>query len=287
MDFRLSAYIDEDDGGGMNLEGFRKCTSLGCATKKVTTQSGNIAYAVIKSNQVRRRSCDGNPVVHLSYLEVEVNLKITKAYCPPTVVEGNPCLEYIRHIVNKNGVMTWSLLLLSDAVILLMHRLQIDEKEFICNEPQLNKRFYLFCLWEFSNKNDFFNEYRHFIQAASVKTVIGADRELIDLLLALDIVSRCSVGLEKVDLKYCREKGIKVTNTPDVLTNDVADMAVGLILATLRKICECDQYVRNGFWKKGDFKLTTKVWFYIKTYSSMINSDTQGPPILLLHLLLM
>nr|GEY80783.1 hydroxyphenylpyruvate reductase-like [Tanacetum cinerariifolium] len=90
-------------------------------------------------------------------------------------------------------------------------------------------------------------------------TVIGADMKLIDSLLALDIVSSCSVGLDKLDLEYCREKRIKVTNTHDVLTNDVADMAVGLIFATLRRICECDQYFRSGFWKKSDFKLTTKV----------------------------
>nr|GEV45085.1 hydroxyphenylpyruvate reductase-like [Tanacetum cinerariifolium] len=103
-------------------------------------------------------------------------------------------------------------------------------------EQQLDKRFRLFRLWEFSNQNNFFNEYGHFIQAAAVNIVVGADRELIDSL----------------------EKGIKVTNTPDVLTDAVADMAVGLILATLRRICECDQYVRGGLWKKGNFKLTTK-----------------------------
>ncbi|GKC32353.1 hydroxyphenylpyruvate reductase-like protein [Tanacetum coccineum] len=78
-------------------------------------------------------------------------------------------------------------------------------------EQQLDKRFKLFHLWEFSDQNNFFNE----------------------------------------------EKGIKVTNTPDVLTDDVANVAIRLILATLRRICECDQYVRGGLWKKGDFKLTT------------------------------
>nr|GEY29065.1 hydroxyphenylpyruvate reductase [Tanacetum cinerariifolium] len=67
------------------------------------------------------------------------------------------------------------------------------------------------------------------------------------------------VGLDKEDLEYCREKGIKVSNTLDFLTNDVADMAVVLILAKLRRICECDQYVRSGFWKKGNFKLMTKM----------------------------
>lgn len=56
----------------------------------------------------------------------------------------------------------------------------------------------------------------------------------------------------------CKEKGIRVSNTPDVLTEDVADLAIGLILATLRRMCESDRYVRSGMWKKGDFKLTTK-----------------------------
>ncbi|KAH6758273.1 D-isomer specific 2-hydroxyacid dehydrogenase family protein [Perilla frutescens var. frutescens] len=49
-----------------------------------------------------------------------------------------------------------------------------------------------------------------------------------------------------------------VTNTPDVLTDDVADLAIGLALATLRRICACDAFVRSGSWRSGDFELTTK-----------------------------
>ncbi|MQK21590.1 2-hydroxyacid dehydrogenase, partial [Escherichia coli] len=56
----------------------------------------------------------------------------------------------------------------------------------------------------------------------------------------------------------CKKKGIRVTNTPDVLTDEVADLTIGLILAVLRRICECDRYVRSGKWKQGDDKLTTK-----------------------------
>jgi len=86
----------------------------------------------------------------------------------------------------------------------------------------------------------------------------GADAELIDALPRLEIVACFSVGLDKVDLGKCKEKGIRVSNTPDVLTDDVADLAIGLMLTTLRRICESDQYVRSGLWKRGDFKLTTK-----------------------------
>ena len=67
------------------------------------------------------------------------------------------------------------------------------------------------------------------------------------------------MGVDKVDLEKCREKGIRVTYTPDVLTDDVADLAIALMLALLRKICESDRFVRSGKWKRGYYKLTTKV----------------------------
>ncbi|KAC9514757.1 hypothetical protein R6Q59_012989 [Mikania micrantha] len=125
-------------------------------------------------------------------------------------------------------------------------------------EQELDRRFNLFRMWNIPQKNDFFKENSGSIRAVVGNANVGADRELIDSLSALEIVSSFSVGLDKVDLGYCKEKGIRVTNTPDVLTEDVADLAIGLILATLRRICECDRYVRSGLWKKGDFKLTTK-----------------------------
>ena len=69
-----------------------------------------------------------------------------------------------------------------------------------------------------------------------------------------------SVGIDRVDHAKCRERGIRVTNTPDVLTDDVADLAVGLAIAVLRRIPQADRYVRAGQWKaKGDYALTTRV----------------------------
>lgn len=72
------------------------------------------------------------------------------------------------------------------------------------------------------------------------------------------IAMLCNVGLDKVDLGKCREKGIRVNNMPNVLTNNVADLSIWLMLKTLRRMCESDRYMRSGLWKKGDFKLTTK-----------------------------
>ncbi|XAR50789.1 Hydroxyphenylpyruvate reductase [Bertholletia excelsa] len=78
------------------------------------------------------------------------------------------------------------------------------------------------------------------------------------MLPIMEIVACFSMGLDKVDLNKCKEKRIRVANTPNVLTDDVADLAIGLILATMRHICKSDWFVRSRMWKRGDFKLTTK-----------------------------
>ncbi|KAI4329243.1 hypothetical protein L6164_021531 [Bauhinia variegata] len=125
-------------------------------------------------------------------------------------------------------------------------------------EEELDKRFKLFRFWNYPQKTQFLKDNAHSIRAVVGGTTDGADADLIEALPKLEIVSSFSVGVDKIDLNKCREKGIRVTNTPDVLTDDVADLTIGLILALLRRICACDQYVRSGKWKQGDFELTTK-----------------------------
>lgn len=107
--------------------------------------------------------------------------------------------------------------------------------------------------------SEFLKDNANKIQAVVGNTKIGADAELIDSLPNLKIVASYSVGLDKIDLRKCEEKGIRVTNTPDVLTDDVADIAIGLMLAVLRRLCVCDEFVRSGSWRIIDFGLTTKV----------------------------
>lgn len=129
-------------------------------------------------------------------------------------------------------------------------------------EQELERRFNLFKFWTVSDKTQFLKAQQNNIRAVVGNATAGADAELIDALPKLEIVSSFSVGLDKVDVAKCKEKGVRVTNTPDVLTDDVADLAIGLMLAVLRRLCESDRYVRSGKWKKGDYKLTTKVRVY-------------------------
>lgn len=100
--------------------------------------------------------------------------------------------------------------------------------------------------------------------------VQGPDAEMIDALPLLEIVVSHSSGLDKIDLDRCRKRGIRVTYTPDALTDEVADTAMLLILATSRRICAADYYVRSGEWKNADFKLTTKVKPFLDLFQFLI-----------------
>ena len=82
---------------------------------------------------------------------------------------------------------------------------------------------------------------------------------LLDSLPALEIISVFGVGYDGVPVAYCRHRGIKVTNTPDVLTDDVADVALALILMTGRGFVRANRFVQAGEWQKRNPELTTKL----------------------------
>jgi lactate dehydrogenase-like 2-hydroxyacid dehydrogenase len=100
--------------------------------------------------------------------------------------------------------------------------------------------------------------------AASVRAVvtgghIGCSNALIAALPMLGIIAINGVGADKVDLRFARARGIRVTTTPGVPTADVADLAVGLMIGLLREIPAADAYVRSGAWATGDRPLARKV----------------------------
>jgi len=72
------------------------------------------------------------------------------------------------------------------------------------------------------------------------------DREFIDNAKNLKIIANYAVGYDNIDVNYAKEKGIYVTNTPDVLTNATADLVFSLMLAAARRISESDRYVRDN-----------------------------------------
>ena len=93
--------------------------------------------------------------------------------------------------------------------------------------------------------------------AASGESKVG--RELIARMPALEIISVFGVGYDGIDVAAARERGIHVTHTPNVLNDEVADLAIALMLAVARRIPQADRYVREGKWKQGPAPLARKV----------------------------
>jgi lactate dehydrogenase-like 2-hydroxyacid dehydrogenase len=83
----------------------------------------------------------------------------------------------------------------------------------------------------------------------------GPGAELIDRLPKLEIIASASVGYDTIAVEHARARGIPVTNTPDVLNNDVADLAIALILMTARRLVAADAFVRAGKWRAGELPL--------------------------------
>lgn len=96
------------------------------------------------------------------------------------------------------------------------------------------------------------------IRAIATTSARGAGADLIAALPNLEIICCHGVGTDAIDLPAAAARGIPVTNTPDVLTGDVADLAVGLALAVVRRIPAADAYVRSGAWANGPLGLVRR-----------------------------
>jgi lactate dehydrogenase-like 2-hydroxyacid dehydrogenase len=91
--------------------------------------------------------------------------------------------------------------------------------------------------------------------AITYNTVRG-DARTLALFPKLEIVSSFGVGYDHVDAAYARDHSIMVTNTPDVLTEEVADIAMGLLISTLREFIRADKYLRGGHWQTAQYPLS-------------------------------
>ncbi|HWA70301.1 MAG TPA: 2-hydroxyacid dehydrogenase [Rhizomicrobium sp.] len=87
----------------------------------------------------------------------------------------------------------------------------------------------------------------------------GPEPALIDRLPKLEIIASATVGYDGIAVEYARARNIPVTNTPDVLNDDVADLAIALMIMTARRLVASDRHVRAGRWAtEGEYPLATK-----------------------------
>ena len=94
------------------------------------------------------------------------------------------------------------------------------------------------------------------IRGIAVTGLRPTDATVLSRFPKLEIVSSFGVGYDHVDSAHARERDIVVTNTPDVLTEEVADTTIGLLTATLREFVKADRYLRSGLWTTQDYPLS-------------------------------
>jgi D-3-phosphoglycerate dehydrogenase len=114
-------------------------------------------------------------------------------------------------------------------------------------------------LWEAADQAAFLAKHAPAVRAVATRGDLGAAAGLLAQLPALEIISCYGVGTDAIAVDIARSRGIAVTNTPDVLTGDVADLAAGLALALLRRIPAADSFVRSGVWPSQGMPLASRL----------------------------
>jgi lactate dehydrogenase-like 2-hydroxyacid dehydrogenase len=120
----------------------------------------------------------------------------------------------------------------------------------LAQAEELEKIFHIHRLWQAEDPEKKLKEVRNNITGVVSTAWFGVSGKLIKALPNLEIISHFGVGYDNVDVQAAKKRGVIVTNTPDVLTDDTADVGMGLVLAVFRRLVEGDIYVRSGQWAK-------------------------------------
>ncbi len=121
----------------------------------------------------------------------------------------------------------------------------------------LDRAFTLHRAWQAPDPEKYIAEVAPRIRGLAAGGHVRVDGAFMDRLPKLEIVANFGVGYDSIDARAAAERGIVVTNTPDVLTDEVADLAIGLLLCTVRQLPQAERYLRQGKWLEKPFPLTT------------------------------
>lgn len=129
------------------------------------------------------------------------------------------------------------------------------------DQVPLDQGFEVKRLFEATDRDGFLAEVGADVRAIATRGELGANRTMIEACPNVELISVYGVGYDAVDLKACAERGIKVTNTPDVLTQDVADLGVAMMLCQSRGMIGAETWVRDGSWARdGLYPLKRRVF---------------------------
>lgn len=128
------------------------------------------------------------------------------------------------------------------------------------DQKPLEEAFVMHRLFEAADRAAFLAQVGPEVRGIATRGDLGADAAMIAACPKLEVICVYGVGYDGVDLAACRARGIRVTNTPDVLTDDVADLALGMALMLSRGMAAAAEWVASGDWAaKGGFALQHKV----------------------------
>ncbi|MFE6160144.1 2-hydroxyacid dehydrogenase [Streptomyces sp. NPDC056486] len=126
-------------------------------------------------------------------------------------------------------------------------------------EKALAERYRTVRLHELPDPDTDLREYADDVVAAVTSARYGVGNSLMDALPRLGAIIHFGVGYETTDVAHARARGVDVSNTPDVLTDCVADLAVGALIDVMRGLSAGDRYVRGGRWGSAPFPLASRV----------------------------
>jgi hydroxypyruvate reductase len=125
--------------------------------------------------------------------------------------------------------------------------------------PAMEARFTVHKLWQAPDREKLLAEVAPRVRGIQATGTAAVEATLIERLPKLEIIACCGVGYDGIDVAAARRRKIPVTNTPDVLNDCVADVAMGLLIDASRGIARGDRFVRAGKWLKGGLPLATRV----------------------------
>ncbi len=114
-------------------------------------------------------------------------------------------------------------------------------------------------LWEAKDKATFIAQNAPRIRAVATRGDLSCGADIIGALPHLEIIGCYGVGTDGIDFTATRPRGIRVTNTPDVLTDDVADLAIGLMISIAREMPQAERHMRAGKWPAAGMPLATRM----------------------------
>lgn len=123
-------------------------------------------------------------------------------------------------------------------------------------EAALAKAYTVHRYWQTPDRAALLAEAGPRIRAVATGGDRGCPAEVMDALPALELIASFGVGYDAIDTAACRARGVRVTNTPDVLDDAVAELAIGLMIALCRRIPQADAHVRAGRWRQRGYPLT-------------------------------